>query len=372
MKYLFVIIICYLFFRFSVFSQINDTTNELENDTNILSLVFVGDIMGHTKQIQSAYNDSTKTYDYLPCFQYIKSIISSADIAFANLEVTLAGKPYNGYPQFSSPDALLFAIKDAGFDVLLNANNHACDRGKNGIVRTIYMMDSLRLFHAGMYVDSAQCDTTYPLIVEKNNIKLAILNYTYGTNGIPAPNPTIINRIDTIFIKKDIQKAKSYNPDKMIAIMHWGIEYKNVENTTQKKLFRFLQQQGVDIVIGSHPHVIQPMAWDKDSDNFVVYSMGNFISNQRDHPKDGGVIVKIQLRKTKNTTCIADAAYQFSWVYCNIDGKKQFHILPAAKYEQTQLFFQEDSLSYNKMLKFLDFERVNLNKHNKNVYEITE
>lgn len=339
-------------------------------DTSRLSLLFVGDIMGHGAQIVSAYNDSTKAYDYSECFRYIKPIISKADLAFANLEVTLAGKPYKGYPQFSSPDQLAVAVKDAGFDVLVSANNHACDRRKGGIFRTIKLLDSLEITHTGSFKNLNQRNEKYPLIIEKNNIRLAILNYTYGTNGIPVPKPTIVNLLDSVIIRKDLIKAKSLQPDKIIVIVHWGIEYKNLPNTKQKKWYALFKNNGADIVIGSHPHVIQPMEWDKENDNFVVYSLGNFISNQRAMPKDGGLIVKLILEKIDTKTHLADASYQFSWVYRpKINGKYHFMILPAAEYETMPPFFQADTTAYPKMKRFLDFER-NLLK-NQNVDENT-
>ncbi|MCD6366409.1 MAG: CapA family protein [Bacteroidales bacterium] len=334
-------------------------------DTSYLSLLFVGDIMGHGTQIVSAYDDSAKVYDYSECFRYIKPVISAVDLAFANLEVTLAGKPYKGYPQFSSPDELAVAIKDAGFDVLVNANNHACDRRKKGVVRTINVLDSLQITHTGTFVNATQRNATYPLIVEKNNIRLAILNYTYGTNGIPVPKTTIVNLLDSTVIRKDLTKAKLLNPDKIIVIVHWGTEYQNLPNANQKKWYSFLKNYGADIVIGSHPHVIQPMNWEKDSDRFVVYSMGNFISNQRAMPKDGGLLVKLNLEKVDDNTRLADASYLFSWVYRpKIDDKYHFMIVPAAEYETMPPFFQADTTAYPKMMRFLDFERKLLKEVN--------
>ncbi len=327
-------------------------------DTSYLSLLFVGDIMGHETQITSAYNDSTKTYDYSECFRYVKPVISKADLAFANLEVTLAGKPFLGYPQFSSPDELAIAIKNAGFDVLVTANNHACDRQEKGVIRTIRVLDSLKIAHTGTFANIVMRDSVFPLIIEKNNIRLAILNYTYGTNGIHIPKPAIINLLDSATIQKDLQKAKFLNPDKIIVIVHWGTEYQNLPNIQQKKWYSFLKSNGADIVIGSHPHVIQPMEWDSATDNFVVYSLGNFISNQRTMPKDGGIMMKLMIEKTGSRTCLADASYLFSWVYRpKINGKYHFMVLPAAQYETMPPFFQADTTAYPKMIRFLNFER---------------
>src|SRR5690606_14556216 len=138
-------------------------------------------IMGHDSQIASAFDAATKTYDYASCLAYMKPYIESADIAFGNLEVTLAGPPYKGYPQFSSPDALAVALKEVGFDVLVTANNHSVDRGRQGIERTIRVLDSLGIPHTGTFPDEVSRLNEYPLILIKNGFTLALLNYTYGT-----------------------------------------------------------------------------------------------------------------------------------------------------------------------------------------------
>ncbi len=166
-------------------------------DTSSVTIVFAGDIMGHDTQIEGALDSISGTYNYKPTFQYISNYITDADIAVANLEVTLAGPPYSGYPQFSSPDELAEEIKEAGFDILVTANNHALDRGEAGLKRTLDMLDSLGFYRAGTYRDSIEQASIHPLIIEKNSIRIALLNYTYGTNGLKIKPPLRINRIDT-------------------------------------------------------------------------------------------------------------------------------------------------------------------------------
>jgi poly-gamma-glutamate capsule biosynthesis protein CapA/YwtB (metallophosphatase superfamily) len=167
----------------------------LAQDTTRLSLLFAGDIMQHDSQIAAAYDPLTKKHDYNPCFQYIAPLIQSADIAIGNLELTLAGPPYKGYPQFSAPDALAETLKAAGFDALVTANNHCVDRGRKGIERTIDVLDTLHIPHTGTFKDSTTRSKAYPLIIEKKGFRLSLLNYTYGTNGIPVPQPSIVNQI---------------------------------------------------------------------------------------------------------------------------------------------------------------------------------
>lgn len=260
-------------------------------DTARLKLVFAGDIMGHDEQINGAWNAGVSSYDYEPTFRFVKPYIEQADIAIANLEVTLAGPPYTGYPQFSSPDALAIAARDAGFDVFIQANNHALDRGRKGFNRTLRILDSLGIIHTGTFPDSAGCALNYPLILEKNKIRIALLNYTYGTNGIVIPKPSIINRIDTSQIRIDLEKAALANPDFTMVTIHWGEEYQRFENPAQQKLASFILSKGADAIIGSHPHVVQPVKWyspqDSTRDHVVVYSQGNFVSNQRAQYKDG-------------------------------------------------------------------------------------
>jgi poly-gamma-glutamate capsule biosynthesis protein CapA/YwtB (metallophosphatase superfamily) len=323
------------------------------DSTSHLNIVFGGDIMGHDEQIAGAWNDSSKTYDYEPTFRYIKDYISNADIAIGNLEVTLAGEPYKGYPQFSSPVQLALEARDAGFDILATANNHALDRGEKGVLRTIHILDSFKIVHTGTFLDEPQRDSTYPLMVAKNNIKLALLNYTYGTNGLTVDPPYMVNRIDTAQIRQDLVKAKSLNPDYTIVFVHWGIEYERDENTSQQKLAAFIFNNGADIIIGSHPHVVQPFKYIeiKQNDSIkkfpVFFSMGNFVSNQRAQYKDGGIMAELHLSKTGAKTTLDSLAYLPYWVYRkDAEGKMTFYVVPVLKYEthQTDLDFNDDNL----------------------------
>jgi poly-gamma-glutamate synthesis protein (capsule biosynthesis protein) len=270
---------------------------------NTLRIVFAGDIMGHDSQIAAARVDSN-TYDYTGCFRHLKPYLEEADIAVGNLEVTHAGPPFKGYPRFSSPDELSDALLDAGFNVLVNANNHALDRGKEGFERTQQVLDEKGMILTGTFLSPDQKELNYPLILEKNGILVALLNYTYGTNSIVADTPNVVNYIDTMLIRQDIRKAQLVEPDFIIACMHWGKEYQREENSTQQSLARFLFSQGVDAIIGSHPHVVQPIRYEHDGSHYirpVVYSLGNFVSNQRDRYRNGGILFGLELHKTDAT-----------------------------------------------------------------------
>jgi len=346
------------------------STAQTQSDSisNELSLLFIGDIMGHGPQITSAYNKTTKSYDYNSVFKYIKPQIELADITTANLEVTLAGPPYKGYPQFSSPDPLAIACKNAGIDVLVTSNNHSCDRGDKGIVRTLNVLDSIKLLHTGTFKDSNDRLLNNPLIIEQNCIRIAILNYTYGTNGLENHKPTIVNRLEKDVIKKDIAYAKTLNIDKIIVVTHWGPEYKPQPSTAQINMGEFIFEAGADIIIGSHPHVLQKMIWEKDK--AIVYSLGNFVSNQRARTKDGGGMFKITFEKVHGLTQIKNTGYYLTWVYTPMEnGKKKYYILPAAWYENNPSFF-DSSESYNKMKLFLKDSRNLYDNYNVNVPEI--
>jgi len=299
---------------------------------NSLRIVFAGDVMGHDSQINAAYVDSSDTYDYKDCFSYLKPFLGDADIAVANLEVTLAGPPYKGYPRFSSPDALLDGLMDAGFNVLVNANNHALDRGSEGLERTQEVTGRKGMILTGSFISSGHREQTYPLILEKNDIMLAILNYTYGTNGLQADTPYIVNYIDTFKIQRAIEKVKLVEPDFVIATVHWGKEYQRQEDTLQRELAGFLFRQGVDVIIGSHPHVVQPIQYIQSDTGFhhlVVYSLGNFVSNQRDRYRDGGIIFGLELEKTDRTRT-AGFDYLPVWVHKPVRGdKRKFQLIPA-------------------------------------------
>ena len=173
-----------------------DATAQRTTPPQTLSLIFIGDIMQHMPQVDAAFQAATETYNFDSCFMFVKPIISRVDFAIANLETTFAGKPYSGYPAFSSPEALANSLIYAGIDVLGTANNHSCDRGKTGIERTISVLDSLGLKHLGTYITTESRAKTYPLMLRHNGINVALLNYTYGTNGNPIYNPNVVNVIE--------------------------------------------------------------------------------------------------------------------------------------------------------------------------------
>jgi len=304
-------------------------------NSNELSFFFVGDVMSHGPQINAARNNNTDSYDYDASFQFVKPIIEQHDIAIANLEVTHAGKPYSGYPQFSAPDELSKALMDSGFDILLTCNNHSCDGGSKGVTRTLDVLDKVGIKHTGTFRNKAERDKNYPLMIEKNGMKVAILNYTYGTNGLTVAAPLIINYIDSAVIKKDVNKAKSLGAEYIICTMHWGSEYEPLPSAYQKNYEKYCYELGVDMVIGSHPHVIQPMQKKlvNGKEKLTVYSMGNYVSNQRDRYKNGGLIVGTTLQKNEGQISIKEVHHSFAYVHIKQEiGSKYYYLLPEFNY----------------------------------------
>jgi Putative enzyme of poly-gamma-glutamate biosynthesis (capsule formation) len=222
-----------------------------QNDT--LRLVFAGDIMGHAPQISSALQ-SNGQYDYSPCFKYVKPTLEAADIAIGNLELTLPGKgPYTGYPMFRSPDALATALKGAGFDVIVTANNHSNDARGPGVTSTIETLRKEGLLQTGTFKDQRDRNTLYPLMLYKNGFKIALLNYTYDTNGVPTEAPTVVNLINYDLMAADLAEARARKPHYIIVVMHWGLEYQLNESEDQRKQARFLIEHGADMVSRGAP-----------------------------------------------------------------------------------------------------------------------
>ena len=330
--------------------------------------------MGHDSQIKAAKIIGSNIYDYNDMFMHLKPIIEGSDFAAANLEVTLAGPPYKGYPQFSSPAALAAACMNAGMDCLFTANNHSVDRGKSGIINTLEKLDSIGMPHTGTFRDKTSRDALQPLMVTLNGISVALLNYTYGTNGIPVPPPVIVNMLEKERITADIEKAGELNPDILVLALHWGTEYDTVPSEEQIQLANYFFYKGVDIIIGSHPHVLQKMIWLKDNPVFrnkaVVYSMGNFISNQRKPRTDGGSMIKIDITKNDTSLAISDAGYYLTWVYTPAEnGRMRFYVLPCAGFENKPEFFPDQN-DYIRMMSFIKSSRSLLSRQNEGFREL--
>ncbi len=265
------------------------------------TLSVCGDMMSHTPQTNDAYDAATDKYSYLPCFKYVKPWIEHADYAVVNLETTLNGPPYSGYPQFCAPDALAYDAKTIGFDLVSTANNHSMDKGFSGVTRTLDTLDQAGLAHVGSYRSQEELDKNHGVVVaDVGGISVAFLSYTYGTNGIPiaAANDFCLNRFNTDYmdtcatldqekLQSELAYAESLETDLIAVMIHWGIEYQTTQNDYQTQVADFLITHGADLILGSHSHVPQPMETrtvtledGSTRSAFVAYSLGNFVSNQ--------------------------------------------------------------------------------------------
>jgi poly-gamma-glutamate synthesis protein (capsule biosynthesis protein) len=324
--------------------------------------MFVGDIMVHARQIEGArYAD---LYDFKPCFQYIREELDSSDFVIGNLECTLSGPPYSGYPNFRAPDELAQALKETGFNCLLTANNHVFDGGKSGLRRTLRVLDTLQIAHTGTFEDSLQRKSQVPLVLESNNIRTALLNYTYGMNYFPRNDSAVVNRILKDQIAEDVAKARSLGVDEIVMYFHWGREYQAIPEKSQTELVAFCRSLGVKIILGCHPHVLQNIEAVRDSSGSIAglaaYSLGNFISDYVTPERTGGAILKIVLEKDGTAPKIAEAGYILTWVVRIPEGSRQRYYVVAADRLESFENLKPPADQRNRMQRFLKNTRNRL------------
>ncbi|HAN09979.1 MAG TPA: hypothetical protein DCP90_05115 [Clostridiales bacterium] len=327
---------------------------KLVRENNNVKIAFVGDVMVHGPQLKAQYNKEIERYDFTNNFKYIKRYIESADIAVLNLETTLAGEDKGGYtsfPMFNSPDELVYALKDTGFDLASVCNNHTLDRKAYGLNRTLDVLEQNGIAYTG--VRKNEEDNNYTIIT-KNNIKVGIVAYTYekdvngrdtlNGNVIPENEKTLINTFDYDYIdedlvkmKKVINKMKNDGAEFIIFGMHWGNEYQDEPSVYQQKIANFLCENGVNVIVGSHPHILQKFDTIEvgDKKTYVFYSIGNFISNQRyeilkQRKSENGIIIELDISKDMLGRVVIDnVSYVPTWVNKYVEGgKTSYEILP--------------------------------------------
>ncbi len=287
--------------------------------------------MEHLPQIFNA--KTSNGYDFSSQFKFVKDILNAYDIAIANLETTFSDT-ISGYPHFSAPDTLAYFLKQAGFDVLCIANNHIGDFRTSGIKRTIKTVEKAGLFRTGAFLNNADKQSHNPIIFRKGNLKVALLNYTYGINEGYFPN---VNIIDTNMIKKDIEKAQKL-ADAIIIFFHWGEEYSMEPTEQQKAVAQCCFKNGVNVVVGTHPHVIQPAKFFTINGKRVLlaYSVGNFVSNYYRTNSDGGLMLAFQIIKNKDSVFISNPHFYPVWVYKKLTpAKKIYYVLPAYMFDSS-------------------------------------
>ena len=322
---------------------------EQEKTDTTFTLAAIGDVMCHNTQYLDAYDSSTGTYDFSYVFDEINYYTKTADICVASLETTFAGEErgYSNYPTFNSPDALAYDLKDLGVDVISTAGNHALDTGYTGLCRTLDTLDNADISHVGTYRTQEEQDQILYKYVK--GVKIAFINYTYGTNGISVPSdkPYCVNLIDKDLILKHIQSAKDGGADIIVSCMHWGTEYQTSPNSEQTELADFLFQNGVDIIIGNHPHVLQSMEKrtvtledGTTKDGFVIYALGNFIADQNAENTRNSIILNLTITKHTDGAVTVDKA------------------------EYTPIYMYKDTSKSSKKMKLIDIEKTIFNYEN--------
>lgn len=316
------------------------------------TLCFVGDLMCHSTQFNYA-KVGTDTFDFTGVYREIKQYLSAADLTIGNLETVIAGmnKSYSGYPYFNAPDDFIYALKDAGFNLLITSNNHSLDQGWEGVERTIEVINEYQIHRTGTFLSEQDRDSIR--IFQINSIKIAILAYSENTNGLPVPKGKefVIKLIDEELIQRDIRKAREKETDIVLIHLHYGPEYNREPSEYQKEIVKKIISFGADIIIGGHPHVVQPVDFFKTNNTkldsgFVAYSLGNFISNQRWRYSDAGVILNVEISKNilSDSIYISEVNYLPTWVFRGqTDIGREYIILPSQNADDSAYYYLNEN-----------------------------
>ena len=303
-----------------------------------LVITAVGDIMMHNSQIAAGYRPATGEYDFSPFFRYVAPLWKESDLVIGNLETTFAGEKevYSGYPRFNTPEILASDLKEAGFDIVTTANNHCLDKGHAGLVSTLHHLDQAGLLHTGTARSSEERDDV--LVVEKKGVGFAVLAYTYSTNMGPE-YAYAVNYLDLYKIKKDIKKAREKNARLVIVSLHFGKEYEPQPGSLEKDIVTRVLEAGADVILGHHPHVLQPAelrlytpaGGSADQKKFIAYSLGNFISDQQGLERRCSIILNLSYgidRETKQPYFIEATAIPIYTRSFRDKGKLCFEVIP--------------------------------------------
>ncbi len=311
-------------------SQPIEPAPEPEPEPFTATLAVCGDIMSHMPQTRDAWSDTLGAYDYTTMLSGARTYVQNADFAVANLETTFAGGPdYSGYPAFNTPDELADGLQGLGFDLLLTANNHCMDRRYDGLARTLDVLDARGLAHVGTYRTQEERDANHGIVLaDVGGISVAFLGYTYGTNGIPLESGReySVNLFNTDYLSScstpnteqlaaDLAAAQALSPDLIAVMIHWGVEYQTTQNAYQEQIAQFLFDNGADIILGGHSHVLQPMQLRTLADGrqgFVCFSLGNMISAQNDRYTDTTVALTLELTKDPATGAAWVSGYSYA------------------------------------------------------------
>ncbi|MCT2534934.1 CapA family protein [Aquibacillus koreensis] len=310
-----------------------------------ISVAAIGDMLIHN----SVYEDAqiaNGSYDFVPMLEQVEPYLSNSTITIANQETMIGGVELglSSYPTFNSPVEVGNALRDVGVDVVTLANNHTLDRGEEVIQRAIEHWETIDMMYTGSYKDEQ--DRQQIRVMETDEgIDVSFLGYTYGTNGIPVPEGKdyLVNLIDKDIMKADIERAKEMS-DVIILNLHFGNEYERMPNEQQKDLVQFAADLGVDVVIGHHPHVLQPVDWVEGKDGnktFVAYSLGNFLSAQDEFYRRIGGVVGFTIEQTidgdQEEIVIKEPTFLPTFVQFNLNTWSGYKVIPMYELTESQL-----------------------------------
>ena len=323
-----------------------------------LTICIFGDIMMHAGQIENA-RLSDGTHDFSASFRHIRDIIENADISIANMEFPMAGEPFTGYPEFSAPDRIAEDVSAAGFDVLLAANNHIFDKGSTGAARTLEayrkMKEKYGILVTGLAGNQDELTKVNPLKIRKKGIQIALLNMTYGTNrgaDLHWPKTLYINQKESL--KKAFERAGE--ADLTLALPHWGTEYILEHSESQESTALWLAENGADMIIGTHPHVIQDMQTLELGDRkvSVAYSLGNALSNMSAKNTQMGIIAWIRMARN-HLGNVEVLPMEFTYIWCSRPGGYDtgYTIIPVSRFIGRRELWK-GAWDYDKMMTTLE------------------
>lgn len=290
------------------------------------TIVSFGDTLCHKPVYNAAYNKEIGIYEFSPMFKYVEKYFENSTINIGNCESPMAGEErgYSGYPTFNCPDHLAVDLKELGVDIMTTANNHCLDQGFSGLSSTLEYLDNSEIAHVGTARTEEEQDAM--LFKDLNGIKTAFLAYTYGTNGIPVSSEKqfCVNLIDEKLILEQIKHVKEEGAELIVVSMHWGVEYQTIENAEQDRLAEFLIKNDVQVILGSHPHVLQPMKMisvqtdeGEEKEGLVIFSQGNFFSNQTSKNTRNTAIFNIEVKKSGETGKVTVNKVTYAPIYVN-------------------------------------------------------
>lgn len=357
MKKVFILIICFLLTSCSTNSVFQEVIiDQFEPTSSKLTLTMVGDALKHSSIYKYAYEKGA--YNFSKIFTDFKSEITTSDLLYYNQETILGGEilGFSGYPRFNTPKEFGETMIDMGFNIVSRANNHTLDMNEAGILNSCNFWNK----YPSIITNGSACtkdEKQNPKVATKNGISYALLSYTISTNGLKSPNDYYVNIYSNEIVKKDIEAIRE-NVDVLLVAMHWGDEYKSIPNAEQKRIAKLLADLEVDIVIGTHPHVIQPIEWIDDT--LIIYSLGNFISSQttaNNYARLIGLEVNLDIIKTitKNKTDIKFTNLNTELLYTYYKNSTNYKVIPFSKLNDSILSdYKNLRNKYNSIIKYYD------------------